>query len=116
MLRNKAFKICCGLIALRFQFFFRLKAQFYTLSLILVHFDRNSDKCWPYLANYFLVFSLKFKKMRYLHCVVKFQLRKLGCALTWYEKTVSQLRNCVALQLNQKVHCGSCAALQKEKI
>ena len=53
--------------------------------------------------------------MRYLHCSVKFQLRKLGCALTWYEDAVPQLRNCVALQLNQKVHCGSCAALQKLK-
>ena len=49
----------------------------------------------------------------YLHCVVKFQLRKLRCALTRYENAVPQLRNCVALQLNKKVHCGSCAALQK---
>ena len=46
---------------------------------------------------------------------MKFQLRKLGCALTWYENTVPQLRNCVALQLNQKVYCESCAALQKLK-
>ena len=68
-----------------------------------------------FLANYLLVFSLKFKKIWYVHCVVKFELRKLGCALTWYENTVPQLRNCVALQLNQKVHCGSCAALQKVK-
>ena len=53
--------------------------------------------------------------MLYLRCVVKFQLRKLGCALTLYKKAVPQLRNCVALQLNQKVHCRSCAALQKAK-
>ena len=53
--------------------------------------------------------------MRYLLCVEKFQLRKLGCALTWYENAVSQLQNRVALQLNQKVYCGSCAALQKLK-
>ena len=53
--------------------------------------------------------------MRYLHGVVKFPLQKLGCALTWYENAVPQLRNCVALQLNQKVHCGSSAALQKAK-
>ena len=53
--------------------------------------------------------------MRYLNCVVKFQLWKLGCALTWYENAVAQLRNCAALQLNQKVYCGSCAALQKLK-
>ena len=53
--------------------------------------------------------------MRYLRCVVKFILRKVGCALTWYGNAVPQLRNCAALQLNQKVHCGSCAALQKLK-
>ena len=53
--------------------------------------------------------------MRYLHCFVKFRLRKLGCALTWYENAVPQLLNCAALQLNQKVHCGSCAALAKLK-
>ena len=41
------------------------------------------------------------------------KLRKLGCALTWYENAFPQLQNCAALQLNQKVHCGSCAAFQK---
>ena len=114
-LRNKTFKICCALIALHFQNFFRLKAQFYKLNLILLHFDRNIDKCRASLANHLLFFRLKLQKMRYLHCVVIFQLRKLGCALTWYENVVPQLRNCVALQLNQKVHCGSCAALQRAK-
>ena len=107
-MRNKAFKICCALIALRFQTFFRLKAQFYSLNLVLLHFDRNIDKCQACLANYLLLFSLKLQKTQYLHCVVKFRLRKLGCALTWYE-------NAVPLQLNQKDHCGSCAALQKAK-
>ena len=53
--------------------------------------------------------------MRYLHCGVKFLLRKVGFALTWYENAVPQLQSCVALQLNQKVHCGSCATLQKLK-
>ena len=57
-LRNKAFKICCALIALRFQFFFQLIAQFYTLTIILFHFDRNIDKCRPSLADY-LLFSVK---------------------------------------------------------
>ena len=52
--------------------------------------------------------------MRYLHCVVKFQLRKLGCALIWYEKAVLQLRNGAALQLNQKAHCESCASKMKK--
>ena len=83
MLRNKAFQICCALIALRFQNFFRLKAQFYTLNLILLYFYRNIDKFRACLANYYLLFfSLKLQKTQYLHCVVKFRLRKLGCALT----------------------------------
>ena len=73
LLRAKVFKICCALIALRFQFFFfRLIAQFYALNLILFHFNRNIDKCWPCLANYLLFFCLKSQKMRCLHCVVKF--------------------------------------------
>ena len=74
-MRTKVFKICCVLIALRFQNFFRLIAQFYTLNLILFLFDRNIDKCRDCLANY-LLFLSKIAKMRYLHCVVKFQLRK----------------------------------------
>ena len=61
------------------------------------------------------LFLSKSQKMRYLYCIVKFQLRKLGCTLTWNENAVPQLRNCVALLLNQQVHCGSCAALQKFK-
>ena len=116
-LRTKVFKICCALIALYFQNFFRLIAQFYTLNLILFNLDCNIDhKCRPSLTNCLLVyFCLIPLKMRYLHCVFKIQLRKLGCALTWYENPIPQLRNCVALQLNQKVNCGSCAALQKLK-
>ena len=114
-LRTKVFKICCALIALRFQNSFQLLAQFYALSLILFHFDRNIDKCSPSLANYLLFFCLKSQKMRYLHCIVKSQLRKLNYASTWYENAVPQLRNCVALQLNQRVHWGSCAALQEFK-
>ena len=97
VLQAKVFIICCTLIALRFYVFFRLKAQFYMLNLILLHFDRNFDKCRPSSANYLLFFSLKLQKMRYFHCGMKFQLRKLGCALTWYENAVPQLRNCVAL-------------------
>ena len=68
-----------------------------------------------FFSNYLLFFCLKSQKMRYLHCVVKFQLRKLGCALAWYENVIPQLRNWAALQLNQKVHCVSSAALQKLK-
>ena len=47
--------------------------------------------------------------MRYLHCVVKFLLRKLGCALTWYEKAVPQLR-CAPTEsksLLRKLRCAS---------
>ena len=57
----------------------------------------------------------KIAKILHLHCVVTFQLQKLGCALTWYENAIPQLRNCVALQLHEKVHCERCAALQKLK-
>ena len=57
-LRTNIFKNCCALIAQRFQFFIRLKAQFYTLTLILFHFDQNIDKSRPFLADY-LLFSVK---------------------------------------------------------
>ena len=53
--------------------------------------------------------------MRYLHCIVKFQLRKLGWVLTWYKNAVPQLQNCVALQLNQKFLYRSCAKHRKLK-
>ena len=107
--RTKVFKICCALI------FFWIEVQFYTLNLILFHFDHNIDECRLLLENYLLFFCFKSKKNRYLHCSVKFQLRKLGCALTWFENAVMQLQNCVAFQLNQKVYSGSCAAFQKLK-
>ena len=68
-----------------------------------------------FFSKLFTLLLSKIPKMPHLHCVVKFQLRKLGCALTWYENAVLQLRNCVALQLNEKVHCESWAALQKLK-
>ena len=60
-LRTKVFEICCALIALRFQNFFRLIAQFYTLNFIFFHFDRNITKCRPSLAKYlsFLVSNRK---------------------------------------------------------
>ena len=100
-MRTKVFKSCCALIALRFQNFFRLIAQFCTFNSILFHFDRNIDKCRPSLANYLLFFCLTSQKMRYLHRAVRFQLLKLNCALTWSENAIPQLRNCVVLHLNQ---------------
>ena len=90
---------------MRFQNVFWLIAQFYALNLILFHFDRNIDKCRASLANYLLFYFQKSQKLRYLPCVVKFQLQKLGCTLTWYEHAVPQLRLCAALLLNQKFHC-----------
>ena len=68
-----------------------------------------------FFSKLFTLLLSKIAKMLYLHCVVKFQLRKLGCALTWYENAVLQLRNCVALQLHEKIFCESCAAPQKLK-
>ena len=55
----------------------------------------------------------KIAKMQNLHCVLKIRLRKLGWGLIWCENPVLQLPSWVALQLNQKPRCGSCAALQK---
>ena len=43
---------------------------------------------------------------------MKFQLRKLGCALTCYEDAVPKL---LCAPLNNEVRCDSCAALQKLK-
>ena len=67
-----------------------------------------------FFGNYllfFFFFCLKWQKMRYLHCVVKFRLRKLGRALTRYENAVPQLRNYAALQKLKKLNCSFCAAL-----
>ena len=66
-----------------------------------------------FFANYLLVFSLKFKKMRYLHCVVKLQLRKLGCALTWYENTVPHLR-CASTESKTSLRKLRCASESKK--
>ena len=73
-LRTKVFKICCGLIALRFQIFFQLIAQFYTLTLVLLHFDQNIDKCRPSLADY-LLFSAENCK----NCGNCIMLRNFSC-------------------------------------
>ena len=64
-LRTKVSKICFSLIALRFQSFFPIIAQFYILNLIFFHFDYNIDKCWPFSANDLLFIDLKLRKMRY---------------------------------------------------
>ena len=131
-LRTKVFKICCASISLSFQIFFRLKAQFYTLNLILPHLDRNVDKCRPCLANDLLFFSRISKKNAVfaLCCEIsiaevrlRFSLvRKCGsaiaelrCASTESKSLLPKLR--AALQNLKKSNCTICTALlQFEKI
>ena len=75
-----------------------------------------------FFSKLFALFLSQIEKMWYLHCAVKFQLRKLGCALTWYKNAVPQLQN-PNPQLqnpNPQLRCAStksksCAALQKLK-
>ena len=89
-------------------------------------FDKYFDLCETILFLLYPLFSFSFAQFYWwgtaspassdrTSLVVKFLLRKLGCTLTWRENAVPQLRNCVALQLNQKVLCGSCALLRKLK-
>ena len=81
-------KYATGLNYTALQFFFHLIAQFYTLNLfcsIAIVILLNVGLLLP---NCLLFFCLKSQKMRYLHFGVKFQLRKLGCASTWYENAV----------------------------
>ena len=54
----KALKFCCVLIALHFETFW-LTSQFYSSNLILLHFERNIDKCLHSVANYLLIFWIK---------------------------------------------------------
>ena len=61
-LRTKVFKICCALIALRFQNFFRFIAQLYSLNLVSFHLDRNINKCRLSLAIICPLFVSKRKK------------------------------------------------------
>ena len=78
-----------------------------------------------FFSKLFALFLSQIEKMWYLHCAVKFQLRKLGCALTWYKNAVSQLQNpnpqlryastksksCAALQQLKKLNSAFCAVL-----
>ena len=84
------------------------------LNLILVHFDRNIDKCWASLANCLHFLCLKLQKCGII-CIVSFNINygSYCCGLTWYQNVAPQLRSYIALQLNQKVYCGTWAALQK---
>ena len=123
-LRTKVFKICCTLIALRFQIFFRFIAQFYTLNLILFHFDRNVNKCRPSLAIICSFLSQIAKNAVFALCceisVTQARLRfnlvrkcrsaiaELRCASI---ELKSSLRSCAELQKLKKLNCAFCAAL-----
>ena len=58
-------------------------------------------------------FSLKSQKMQYLHCVAKFQLQKLGCALTWYENAIAELR-CALTESKSSLRKLRCASASKK--
>ena len=61
------------------------------------------------------LFQTKIAKTAVFALCCEISIAKLiGCALTWYENGVPQLWNCVALQLNQKAHCRSCASEIKQ--
>ena len=45
-----------------------------------------------FFSRLFTLFCQKLQKMRYLQCVVKFQLRKLGCASTESKRLLRKLR------------------------
>ena len=51
-----------------------------------------------FFCKLFTRFQSKIAKIRYLSCIVKFQLRKLGCTFIWYKNGVPQL---------QKLRCTS---------
>ena len=62
------------------------------------------------------LFGHQLQKVRYLPCVVKFQLRKLGCAFTWYENAVPQLR-CVSTESKSSLRKLRCASeIKKNKL
>ena len=123
-LRTKVFKICCALIALRFQNFFRLIAQFYSLNLISFHFDRNINKCRPSLAIICSFLSQIAKNAVFVLCceisIAEVRLRfnlvqkwrsaiaELRCAST---ESKSSLRKLRCTSETKKLNCAFCAAL-----
>ena len=82
-----------------------------------------------FFSKLFTLFLSKIAKIAICALMVKFQLRKLSCALTWYENAVPHLRNCVATESKsslrklrcdseiKKLNCAFCATfLLVEKI
>ena len=90
-LRTKVSKICCSLIALRFQsFFFSVNRAILYIELTFVPFRLQYRQMLAFLSKLFAFFRFEIAKNAVLLCVVKFQLRKLGCALTWNKNAVPQ--------------------------
>ena len=57
-----------------------------------------------FYSKLFILFLSKIAKNAVFALYCEISITELGCALTLYKKAVTQLRNYVALQLNQKVH------------
>ena len=110
-LRTTVIKICYAFIALRFQNFFRLIAQFYPLNLILLHFNRNTDKFWPSLANYLLFFLSKIVKNAVFQFCFEIFIAKVRLRFNLVRKCRSAIAELRCALTESKVHCGSCAAL-----
>ena len=67
-----------------------------------------------FFSQLFTLFCLKSKKVRYLHCAEKLQLRKLDCGLTWYKNAVPELR-CASTESKSSLRKLRCA-LEIKKI
>ena len=94
-LHTKIFKICCAFIALRFQKFFWLIAQFYTLNLTLFPFDCNVNKFRPSLAfiSSFFVSNRKKNVVFALWCEIS--IAEVGLCFNLvpkYRSAIAELR------------------------
>ena len=68
-----------------------------------------------FFSKLFTLFQSKIAKNAVFALCCEISNTEVRLRFNLVRKCLPQLRNCVALQLNQKVHCGSCAALQKLK-
>ena len=66
-------------------------------------------------SKLFTLFQSKIAKNAVFALCCEISIAEVGLRFNLVKNAVLQLWNCVALQLNQKVDCGSCAALQKAK-
>ena len=67
-LQTNVFQTCYGFIALRFLFFFLLIAQFFTMNLILFHFNHNTVKCLPLAIILFFRVKSQTSKICIVFC------------------------------------------------